>query len=119
MTVKNVLDKKRPLCPQLCEQICVNIACGKYKTDERMPSVREMAVEAGVNPNTVQRAYEALETQGVLYSVRGSGWYINKEELSSRQIMDKLLREKTEEYFAAMQAMGLSAEQIKEYVREW
>ena len=76
--MKNVLDKKRPLCPQLCEQICVGIACGKYIEGERLPSVREMAIEAGVNPNTVQRAYETLETKGVLYSVRGSGWYITK-----------------------------------------
>ena len=54
--MKNTLDKKRPICPQLCEQICVNIACGRYKEGERMPSVREMALEAGVNPNTVQHA---------------------------------------------------------------
>lgn len=117
--MKNVLDKKRPLCPQLCEQICINIACGKYKTGEKMPSVREMAVEAGVNPNTVQRAYETLETKRVLYSVRGSGWYIEKEELSSRQVLNKMLKEKTEEYFAALHALGLSTEQIKEYVKEW
>lgn len=119
MTVKNVLDKKRPICPQLCEQICVNIACGRYKEGERMPSVREMAVEAGVNPNTVQRAYETLETQGVLYSVRGSGWFITKEKAGSGKILDELLREKTEEYFTAMKALGMSEEQIKQYVKEW
>jgi len=119
MTVKNILDKKRPICPQLCEQICINIACGRYKVGERMPSVREMAVEAGVNPNTVQRAYETLETQGVLYSVRGSGWFITEEKASSEKILDELLREKTEEYFTAMKALGMNEEQIKQYVKEW
>lgn len=84
-----------------------------------MPSVREMAIEAGVNPNTVQRAYETLETKGVLYSVRGSGWYIAEKESGSRQIMEKLLREKTQEYFASMKALGISEEQIKQYVKEW
>jgi len=117
--VKNVLDKKRPLCPQLCEQICVGIACGKYIEGERLPSVREMAIEAGVNPNTVQRAYETLETKGVLYSVRGSGWYITEKESGSRQIMERLQREKTQEYFAAMKALGMTDEEIKQYVKEW
>ena len=117
--MKNTLDKKRPICPQLCEQICVNIAWGRYKEGERMPSVREMAVEAGVNPNTVQRAYETLETQGVLYSVRGSGWFVTEKESGSSQILEKLLREKTEEYFAALKALGMSEEQIKQYVKEW
>ena len=109
-TVKEMLDKKRPICPQLCEQICVNIACGKYKEGERMLSVREMAVEAGVNPNTVQRAYETLETQGVLYSVRGSGLFVAEKEAGSKQILEELFREKTEEYFTTMKALGMSEE---------
>ena len=117
--MKNVLDKKRPICPQLCEQICIGIGNGKYKEGERLPSVREMAIEAGVNPNTVQRAYETLEMQGVVYSVRGSGWFITEKEAFSNQILDKLLREKTEEYFKAMKTLGMSEEQIKEYVKEW
>ena len=118
-TVKELLDKKRPICPQLCEQICVRIACGEYKEGERMLSVREMAVEAGVNPNTVQRAYETLETQGVLYSIRGSGWFVAEKESGSRQILEELFREKTEEYFTTMKALGMSEEEIKQYVKEW
>ena len=85
----------------------------KYIEGERLPSVREMAIEAGVNPNTVQRAYETLETKGVLYSVRGSGWYITEKESGSRQIMERLQREKTQEYFAAMKALGMTDEEIK------
>ena len=50
------LDKNRPLCPQICEQICVSIANGTFLPGSRLMSVREMAISAGVNPNTVQRA---------------------------------------------------------------
>ena len=118
-SVKSKLDKKKPLCPQLCEQICINIANGIYKDGGRLPSVRELAVTAGVNPNTAQRAYETLETQGVIYSVRGSGWYVVEDEAQSEKVMSNLLKEKTEEYFEAMLSFGLSKEQIKEYVKEW
>ena len=117
--VKSKLDKKKPLCPQLCEQICVNIANGIYKDGGRLPSVRELAVMAGVNPNTVQRAYETLEMQGTIYSVRGSGWYVTEDTTQSEQIMHNLMEEKTKEYFEAMFSLGMSKEQIKEYVKEW
>ena len=117
--MKTKLDKKKPLAPQICEQICIGIACGTYKTGERMLSVREMAVKAGVNPNTVQRAYEILEGEGVLYSVRGSGWFVVEDESHSSRIMDKLMKEKTKEYFDTMDALGMSIDQIKEYVKGW
>ena len=70
------LDKKRPLCPQICEQICVLISKGELKPGERLMSVREVAVSASVNPNTVQKSFEQLEQRGVIYSKRGSGWYV-------------------------------------------
>ena len=117
--VKSKLDKKKPLCPQLCEQICINIANGIYKDGGRLPSVRELAVMAGVNPNTVQRAYETLQLQGTIYSVRGSGWYVAEDKTQSENIMHNLMKEKTEEYFEAMKALGLNEEQIKEYIKEW
>lgn len=113
------LDKKRPLCPQICEWICVQIACGKLKAGERLQPVREIAVEAGVNPNTVQRSFELLEEQGVLYSVRGSGWFAAENPAKAGQMREQLLREKTAAYFAAMQALGLEDEAVKEYVKEW
>ena len=52
------LDKSRPICPQLCEQICVKIANGEYKADERIPSVREIAVEAGVIPIRCKKRWQ-------------------------------------------------------------
>lgn len=113
------LDKKRPLTPQICEQICVEIACGTMKPGERLLSVRNLAMEAGVNPNTVQRCFETLEEQGILYSVRGSGWFVAEDISSCRAVLEGLVREKTADYFAAMSALGLSAEETKEYVKEW
>ena len=81
-----LLDKKRPICPQICEQICVMIARGDYKPNERIPSVRDIAVEAGVNPNTVQKALDSLENDAVLHSVRGAGWYVGDNTQKAKKI---------------------------------
>ena len=112
------LDKKRPVCPQICEHLCVWIAQEKLRAGERLPSVRELAVQAGVNPNTVQHSLENLEAQGILYSVRGSGWFVS-EGAAPQQTLENLLREKTAAYFEEMRLLGLDTEQIKNYVKEY
>lgn len=113
------LDKKRPLCPQICEQICVWIAKEILKTGERLPSVRELALQAGVNPNTIQHSMESLEAQGILYSVRGSGWFVADDATPAQQTVEKLILEKTATFFAEMNALGLDESQTKNYVKEF
>ena len=90
------LDKKRPLCPQICEQICILIAKGELKPGDRLQSVRDIAVSASVNPNTVQKSLEQLEQRGVIYSKRGSGWYVSETDESSGTVRDQLILTKTE-----------------------
>lgn len=114
-----VLDKNRPLCPQICEQICVRIALGKFQPNERLLSVRETAVAAGVNPNTVQRSYEVLERQGVLYSVRGSGWYVAEDIALAITTRERILTDKTQAFFNEMSVLGMTSEEVKNYVKEW
>ena len=114
-----ILDKKRPICPQICEQICVRIAQGTFLPGEKLLSVREVAVDAGVNPNTVQHSFEQLEQQGILYSVRGSGWFVSEDISAAKLTLEQLIREKTKDYFAAMASLGLDCRQTKNYVKEW
>ena len=71
-----MLDKTRPICPQICEQICVKIAAGEFKPNDRLMSVREVAVAAGVNPNTVQRAYTLLEERGFIHTIPKKGVFV-------------------------------------------
>lgn len=113
------LDKNRPLCPQICEQICVGIANGTFAPESRLMSVREMALSAEVNPNTVQRAYEALERDGILYSVRGTGWFVRGDITRTQKILQQIVHEKTAGFFREMQQLGLDAEAVKHYVKEW
>ena len=70
------LDKGRPIVPQLCEQVCLRIALGKFLPEERLPSVREIALLAGVNPNTVQKALQLLEDDGLIVTDRTNGKFV-------------------------------------------
>ena len=113
------LDKSKPLCPQISEQVCLRIAVGEFRAGERLLSVRDVALEAGVNPNTVQRSFETLEQQGILYSVRGSGWFVAEDITPARDTLQTLWREKTAAYLAEMAALGLSVQEAKDYVAAW
>ena len=114
-----LLDKNRPICPQICEQVCVKIANGELKPNERLLSVREVALQAGVNPNTVQKSFEQLEHQGLIHSVRGSGWFVGEDIAASVEIVEGLVREKTETYFKDMQNLGFDTEKTKNYLKGW
>ena len=112
-------DKSKPICPQICEQVCLLVAMGSYAPGQRLPSVRELATYWGVNPNTVQHAMETLELQGILYSVRGTGWFVADDIGLATETLQRLRRERTAEYFRAMEALGMTGEETKNYVEAW
>ena len=113
------MDKNKPICPQLCQRLCASIAGGEFLPNQRLLSVREVAVAAGVNPNTVQRAFEQLEQQGVLYSERGAGWFVSDNVAAARDMRREWVRKKTEDFFQEMDSLGVSAEEVKTIVEEW
>ena len=112
------LDKARPICPQLCELICVAVANGAFSAGEKLLSVREIALAAGVNPNTVQKSFEELERRGVIHSVRSSGWFVNENTEAAAAEVKSLRISKTREYLAAMAQLGCSPEEIAQYLNE-
>jgi len=61
---------------QIAEYVCEQILLGKWKADEKIPSVREMAIEMEVNPNTVMRTYELLQSKNILNNKRGIGFFL-------------------------------------------
>ena len=114
-----IIDKGRPICPQIGEQLCLRIAKGMFAPHQKLPSVREIAVVAGVNPNTVQHSLVELERKGVLYSIPSSGWYVAEDTALAREVLQGILVQKTADYFAAMSVLGMDAAAVKEYVKEW
>ena len=112
-------DKTKAICPQICQQLCASIAAGEFAPHQRIMSVREAALAAGVNPNTVQRAFEQLEQQGILYSERGAGWFVSPDTTVAKQMRQALMEEKVDAFFREMAALGMSVPEIKDYVKEW
>ena len=102
-----VLDKSRPICPQIEEHLCTMIAKGEFKSGEKIISVRELAALAVVNPNTVQKAYEGLEAKGLLKSVRGSGWFIGVHPDKAKDIVNGIIEKETALYKEKMKAAKL------------
>lgn len=113
------LDKNKPICPQITERICAMIADGTYKPGDKLPSVREIAIDAGVNPNTVTKSMEQLEARRLISTARGMGSYVSEDISYAREMADELTRNKIASFFGEMSTMGYSNEQIKEMIRRW
>lgn len=112
------LDDGRPIWPQLSQQLARRIIAGVYPPGSRLPSVRELAAEAGVNPNTMQRALAQLEQEGLAKADRTAGRLVTQD----RQILESVrLREAQaviQGYFEAMSALGYSRERAVELLKE-
>ena len=113
------LDRSRPVCPQIVEQLNVGIASGELAPGERLMSVREVAVAAGVNPNTVQKSFEELERLGVVYSVRGSGWFVSDDTSAAKERTELMVESRIAAFFDDMKRLGVSAADAKKHVEEW
>ncbi len=84
---------KRPIYEQIVERFQMLIVSGIMEADEKLPSVRTLAVELSINPNTIQRAYTELEREGFIYTVKGRGNFVKKDEALLEKQREKLLTE--------------------------
>ena len=95
-------ENDRPIYTQLLEQIRLRIISGIYAAGSRLPSVRELAADASVNPNTMQKALSELEQSGIIYSQRTSGRFVTEDTA-----MIEHVKEEIAEFFKVMNSLGL------------
>ena len=87
--------ENQPIYMQIADIFCENILLGKWKTNERIPSVREVAVQMEVNPNTAMRAYVYLQDKEIIFNKRGIGYFVSEEghrkamELKREEFIEK------------------------------
>lgn len=91
--IKLDLQSRLPIYEQLKGKITELVMLGELKPDEQLPSVRSFARELGVNPNTVQKAYQDLERDKIIYSVAGRGSYISPEIDLTGQLQEVYIKE--------------------------
>lgn len=108
----------RPIYLQLMEQMTLRVTNGTYKPGEKVPSVREIATEAGVNPNTVQRAFAELERNGVLVSQRTTGRFITEDGDSLLKLKSQLAKEQIRNFLECMNKLGFSAKEAVRMINE-
>ena len=101
----------RPIYSQLMEQIKRRIITGEYPPGEKMPSVRELAMEAAVNPNTMQKAFAQLEQEGLLHTQRTSGRFVTEDRERIMSIKEDLARNLEMDFLRSMQELGYSDSQ--------
>lgn len=113
------LDSDRPIFIQILERIRIDIVNGKYQPGEKLPSVRELAAEAAVNPNTMQRAFAELERTGLVYSKRTSGRFITEDPKMIETWKADIAKEKIRLFLESMQQLGYGKEQTLSLMRQY
>ena len=102
----------RPIYLQLMDRIKMGILSGEFPAGDRLPSVRELAAQAGVNPNTMQRALAELEREGYLSGQRTSGRSVSTDDQALGQMRESLAREAAVDFVRKMRGLGLSRGQV-------
>ncbi len=106
------LDSDRPIYAQLVERIQMQIVSGYYPAGGKLPSVRELAAVAAVNPNTMQKAFAELERIGLIITQRTNGRTVTEDRNMIDSIRQKLARTPVEEFFTKVEELGYTKGQI-------
>ena len=107
-----------PIYSQLIAQIKVGIVTGAFPPGERLPSVRDLAAEAGVNPNTMQRALTELERDGLVYSQRTAGRFVTEDQSMIASAKRSLAESHIQTFLRAMAHLGYDREEILTLLRQ-
>ncbi len=114
------LDDSRPIYVQLVDIIKTQIVAGTFQPGDKLPSVRDLAMEAAVNPNTMQKALAELERCGLVYVQRTNGRFITEDTTKMKEIKEQLAREQILLFLKNMEQLGFTKEDIKRLLeREW
>ena len=111
-------DGNAPIYTQLVDQIKLGIVSGEWIPGQRVPAVRELAVEAGVNPNTMQRALQELERQGLMFSQRTSGRFVTEDTEMIEDAKRVLANRHISAFIQQMQALGYTRQEIVALLEE-
>ena len=102
----------KPIYLQVADRICYSIVRGEIKSGEKLPSVREMAIQTGVNPNTIQRTYAEIERDGIVETKRGQGTFVKNDPTLITSLRVRIQTEIMETFVENMKEIGLSKSEM-------
>jgi len=106
-------DERSPIYEQIVHQFCRSLVKGKLEPSQRVPSIRDLAMELKVNTNTVQRAYQEMERKALIYSKRGTGYFVTEGKDMVNEIKTDMVREAVSQFVEEMHSLGFGDDQIK------
>lgn len=112
------LDSDRPIYTQILEEIQLRVVTGQYKPGTKIPSVRELAAQAGVNPNTMQKALAELEREGLVMAQRTSGRVVTEDMEMIKETRNKIALEQINDFVSKMLKLGFQKEEIITLIRQ-
>lgn len=112
-------NDEQPIYQQIISQIKERIVAGEWKAGDKLKSVRELALEAGVNPNTMQKALAELEREELVYSQRTAGRFVSDNKEKTDRLQEEMTMECIKTFVAQMEKMGYKKEQIIEMLNKY
>lgn len=109
----------KPIYLQIIGHIQAMILSGEYMPGDKIESVREFASLAGVNPNTMQKALQEMESMGLIITQRTSGRYITEDENKIRELRDQVAFSKTQSYISDLEKLGYKIDEIEAFVLQY
>ena len=109
----------RPIFQQIADIIVLKIISGEYPPGYRLNAVRDLALEAGVNPNTMQKALAELEREGLVYSQRTAGRFVSDSKEKTDKLQEEMTMECIKIFVVQMEKMGYAKEQIIELLKKY
>ena len=107
---------RRPIYEQVIEKFQQIILCGILSPGDSMPSVRSLAMELSINPNTIQRAYQELEREGYIYSVKGKGSFVSDTKLAAAHKRNEQQKE-LNAYVSKVLSTGITEQELAEMLQ--
>ena len=114
----HIFNNERPIYIQLVEKIKLEIVSGKLKTGEKIPAVRDLALTAKVNPNTMQKALAEIENEGLIYTERTNGKFVTENKELIEKIKKEMAEEKVKNYLNDMNNIGINYKEAIKYLQE-
>lgn len=111
-------EPKIPIYIQIMNLIKRDIVTGKLKVGDKLPSVRELASELQVNPNTLQRTYQELEREGITYTQRGMGTFIREDDTMISELKKDMAKEILNNFIEGMLNLGFTGEEIIKVIQD-
>ena len=102
---------------QIADQIRERVLQGEWQAGERIPSIRELAIDLGVNPNTVTKSYQALMDRGIIENQRGRGYFVRTSATATilDEMRTELVRDEFPRLFRSMRVLGIGVDEFADY----